>query len=69
MANTKPIFRVVDVPVDATAEQMENLLNGPTEDGYSLQSISYAWQNVGARAVFKLPARLVHGKWVRGEEG
>jgi len=65
---TKPIFRVVDVPPNATAEQMEGILNGPTEDGYTLQSLSYSWENVGVRAVFRLPARLVKGKWVRGDE-
>ncbi len=65
---TKPIFRVVDVPHDATAEQMQYILNEPTDDGCTLHSISYSWQNVGARAVFKLPARLVNSKWVRGEE-
>ena len=65
---TKPIFRVVDIPSNATAQEMENLLNIPTEDGYTLQSLSLSWQGVGARAVFRLPARLVHGKWVRGDE-
>jgi hypothetical protein len=65
---TKPIFRVVDVPLDATAEEMQKLLNGTTDEGYSLQSLTYSWQNIGARAVFRLPARLVGGKWVRGEE-
>jgi hypothetical protein len=65
---TKPIFRVVDVPCDATAGEMETALNGVTDDGYTLHSISYSWPNVGARAVFRLPARLVHGKWVRGED-
>ncbi len=64
---TKPIFRVVDVPLDATAEHMAELLNDPSDDGYSLQSISYAWPGVGARAVFKQPARLVNGKWLLGE--
>lgn len=62
---TKPMFRVVDVPLTATADEMEKLLNGPAEDGYTLQSLSLSWQGVGARAVFRLPARLVHGKWVR----
>ena len=65
---TKPIFRVVDVPLDATPEQMEELLNGPAHDGYSLQSLVFTWPGVGARAVFKLAARLVHGKWVRGDD-
>lgn len=65
---TKPIFRVVDVPLTATAEEMQKLLNDPTDDGYTLQSMSYSWPNVGCRATFRLPARLVHGKWVRGEE-
>jgi hypothetical protein len=64
----EPIFRVIDVPLTATAEEMENLLNGSTEDGYTLQTISYSWQNVGARAVFKVPARWVKGRWVRGDE-
>lgn len=65
---TKPIFRIVDIPQDATAEQMENLLNGPSDDGYSLQSLSYTWPGIGARAVFKQPARRVNGQWVRGED-
>ena len=62
---TKPVFRVVDIPLDMAAEQMEGILNGLTDEGYSLQSISYSWQNVGARAIFKLPARLEKGKWIR----
>lgn len=62
---TKPTFKVVDIPANATAEEMEKLLNGPSEDGYTLQSLTSSWENVGARAVFRLPARLVHGKWVR----
>jgi hypothetical protein len=52
----------------ATAEQMQDVLNGLTETGYSLQSISYSWPDFGARALFKLPARLVKGKWVCGED-
>ena len=65
---TKPTFRVVDIPLDATAEEMQKLLNCTTDEGYTLHSITYSWQSIGARAVFKLPARLVNGKWVRGEE-
>ena len=61
---TKPIFRVIDIPAGAAAEQMQALLNGPVEDGYSLQSITYTWAGIGARAVFKLPAKRVHGQWV-----
>lgn len=63
--STKPIFRVVDIPPDATAAEMEGILNGLTDAGYSLHGISYVWPGVGARATFKLPARLVKGKWVR----
>ncbi len=66
--STKPIFRVVDIPSTATAEEMENLLNAPAEDGYTLYSLSYSWPSLGARAVFRVPARLVNGKWVRGDE-
>jgi hypothetical protein len=65
---TKPIFRVLDIPADSTAQQMEQILNGPSEDGYSLQSLSFTWPGVGARAVFKLPAQRVGGRWVRGED-
>ena len=65
---TKSIFRVVDVPPDATAEQMQGILNGPSDDGYILQSLTFTWPGIGARAVFRLPARRVNGKWVRGEE-
>jgi hypothetical protein len=65
---TKPIFLVVDIPLDATAEQMQGILNGPSDDGYSLQSLSFTWPGVGARAVFKQPARRVNGQWVRGED-
>ena len=64
---TKPIFRVVDIPLDATAEQMAAILNGPSDEGYSLQSLSFTWPGVGARAVFKQPARWVNGRWARGE--
>ncbi len=65
---TKPVFQVVDIPLNATAEQMAVLLNASTDDGYTLQSLVFTWPGVGARAVFRLPARLVHGKWVRGDE-
>ena len=65
---TKPTFRVVDVPADATAEQMQDILNGLANDGYSLQSLVFTWPGTGARAVFKQPARLVNGKWLRSEE-
>jgi hypothetical protein len=64
----KPVFRVVDIPVDSTAEQMAALLNAPSDEGYSLQSLSFTWPGVGARAVFKQPARRVNGQWVRGED-
>jgi hypothetical protein len=62
---TKPIFRVVDIPSDATAPEMENLLNSSAGDGYTLQSLTFSWPGVGARAVFRLPARFVDGKWTR----
>lgn len=65
---TKPIFRVVDIPLDATAAQMAEILNGPSDDGYSLQSLSFTWPGIGARAVFKQPARRVNGQWVHGED-
>lgn len=65
---TKPLFIVVDVPQDATAEQMQGILNGPSDDGYSLQSLVFTWPGVGARAVFKYPAKRVNGQWVRGED-
>jgi hypothetical protein len=65
---TKPVFRVVDIPQDATAEQMEKLLNDPVGEGYSLQSVTYTWPGIGARALFKQPAHLVKGKWVHGDE-
>jgi hypothetical protein len=61
----KPIFKVVDIPATATAQEMETLLNGPTNDGYTLHSLSPSGHGVGARAVFKLPARRVNGAWVR----
>jgi hypothetical protein len=62
---TKQVFRVVDIPCDSTADEMSALLNGPAEDGYTLQSLAYSWPGVGARAVFRLPARRVDGQWVR----
>jgi hypothetical protein len=65
---TKPIFRVVDVPLNATAEQMAEILNGPSGEGYILQSLTFNWPQIGARAVFKQPARFVKGKWVRGDD-
>jgi hypothetical protein len=61
----KPVFLVADVPLNATAEQMQAILNGPSDDGYSLQSLTFTWPGVGARAIFKQPAKLVRGKWVR----
>ena len=62
---TKQEFRIVDVPPSATAEEMERMLNEVSDDGYSLQSLTYSWANAGARAVFRLPARKVGGAWVR----
>ena len=62
---TKAVFRVVDIPSDATAVEMEGLLNALTDEGYSLHSISYSWPNAGARVIFKVPAKLVAGKWIR----
>ena len=61
----KPIFKVVDIPATATAQEMEAFLNGPTNEGYTLHSLSPVGQGVGGRAVFKLPARRVNGAWVR----
>ena len=58
-------FRVVDIPSDATAVEMEGLLNALTDQGYSLRPISYSWPNAGARAIFKVPAKPVAGKWIR----
>jgi hypothetical protein len=46
---------------------MEGLLNGPSNDGYSLQSLANNGPGGGPRAVFKLRAQRVGGKWVRGE--
>jgi hypothetical protein len=54
----KPIFTVVDIPPDAKADQVAALLNGPSDDGYSFQQLT------PTRAVFKLPARRVNGRWV-----
>jgi hypothetical protein len=55
---TKPSFRVLDIPPDSTAEQVQALLNGVSDEGYSLQSLG------PTRAVFKLPAKRVGGQWV-----
>ena len=64
---TKPVFKVVDIPLDATAEQMAELLNGPANEGYALQSLTNSGPGGAARAVFRLPAQRVGGRWVRGE--
>jgi hypothetical protein len=62
---TKPVFRVADVPLNATPEQMQEILNGPSDDGYTLQSLTFTWPGIGARAVFRLPAKRIDGQWVR----
>lgn len=50
-------IRVVDVPLDATAEQAEQLLNAPYEDGFYLDKLIVTWPGVGARAFFKRRVR------------
>lgn len=53
---TKQIL-VVDVPTEATAEQTEELLNAPCENGYYMTTLSLSWPGVGARGFFKLRAK------------
>jgi hypothetical protein len=57
--DTKKQIRVVDVPVAATAQEMENILNAPCDAGYYLMSVSYSPRDpeLFCRAVFKLRQR------------
>lgn len=52
----KPKIRVVDVPSNAPAEEVERLLNGPCEDGYYSDKIVFSGlpEGVGVRGYFKL---------------
>jgi hypothetical protein len=59
MADTKPIFRVIDIAPETTAEQLQTLLNNASVEGYALKTLT------PTRAVFYLPAKRVNGQWVR----
>lgn len=44
--------RVIDIPLDTTAQEAEDLLNAPYEEGYYLASV-VVWDRLGARAFYK----------------
>jgi hypothetical protein len=50
------MVRVIDIPPDTTAEQAEELLNLPFEEGYHLTAI-LAWDRFGARAFYRRRVR------------
>jgi hypothetical protein len=50
---TKQIL-VVDIQPDTTAAEAEALLNEPLSRGYCFQYISGGWDQLGARAFFRL---------------
>jgi len=47
------MFRVVEVPLGATAEQAEEILNKPYEEGYYLLN-HIAAEGAAFRAIYKL---------------
>ncbi len=49
-------IRVVDVPTTAVAEEVEQMLNAPYEDGYYLDRIVQTGipEGVGTRGLFRL---------------
>jgi len=54
----KPKIRVVDVPTGATAEETEQLLNAPLEDGYYMLRLNTGWsEGIEVRAFFQLRAK------------
>ncbi len=55
MTNTKKTIRVVDVPVEATADQAEELLNTVCDDGYRFMQFRSS-ETGGIRAFFHLRA-------------
>jgi hypothetical protein len=59
MATNHPkqkMFRVVEVPVGATAEQIEDALNNAVDDGYYFLHYLPA-ETAGYRALFRLRTR------------
>ncbi len=53
----KKMFQVVDVPLNATGTEVEQLLNAPCEDGYYFAHMIAHPPEVGTRALFKLLTR------------
>lgn len=50
----KKIILVIDVPASATAEEAEQILNKPFEEGYYLERLQPKGGDLSARAFFKL---------------
>jgi hypothetical protein len=48
---------VVDVPANATAAEVEQMLNAPYEDGYYVQTIACGVPGAESRAIFRLHKR------------
>jgi hypothetical protein len=62
MKTTQPkMFRVVEVPVGATAEQTEEILNAPYAEGYYFLH-QVAAEGAALRAIYKLRTRPEKGK-------
>ena len=49
---------VIDIPETATAEQAQQLLNEPYAGGYYLDKLTFNWSGIGARAFFRLRAKV-----------
>jgi hypothetical protein len=49
-------IRVIDIPVNTTAEEAERLLNAPYDDGYYQERLVQNGlpEGIGARAFYKL---------------
>jgi hypothetical protein len=58
MAENRPKIRVVDVPTDTTAEQAEQMLSAPYDEGYYLDKLVAAWsETIRVRAIYRARQR------------
>jgi hypothetical protein len=55
-STTKPKLRVVDIPVNTAAAEVETLINAPCEDGYyqALTMSNGLPEGTGMRLIYKL---------------
>jgi hypothetical protein len=60
-AETKKIFRIVEVPLGATAEEAEAIINKPCEEGY-YQAHFLPAEGMAFRALYKLRQKPEKGR-------